>query len=149
MKWIAIAVLLVGTTAFASITLTTAYGVAGPASAVAPGGSAAYATATGKMYDWTANTACMTYSFGTVLKRASQDTGFTVLQGAPNLVLCLNLTSGYWITSGGYSVSSGTLAGAGLVNANTVYTGPLTALRNATDSFAASTFLPGAINDTW
>jgi hypothetical protein len=129
--------------------LTTAYSVTGPAGFSSS--SAPHATATSKTFDFLANNACITYSFGTATFSGGLDTGFTVLAGAPTVTLCLNLTSGAWsagITNGPL-LQSGTLTGASLTNAQTVYTGANTPLRDAADFFASTTFLPGTQPDLW
>lgn len=155
MKHLALVLSFIGalaTPAYASITLTTPYTLSGPAGTVAAG-TANSATATGKTFDWQANQACITYSFGTVTKTGSTDTSFAVLAGAPTITNCLNLTTGNWqaTTSGfpGGVIMTGTLTGGQLSSAITVYSGPLTPLRDAADFFASTTFLPGTQSDTW
>lgn len=135
--------------AHAHILLTTAYSVTGPAGFSSA--SAPHATATSKTFDFQANQACVIYSFGTATFSGGLDTGFTPLAGAPTVTLCLNLTSGAWqagITNGPL-LQSGTLTGASLTNAQAVYTGANTPLRDAADFFATSTFLPGTQPDLW
>jgi hypothetical protein len=142
-------VFLFASMAHAHILLTNAYGVTGPTGFALP--TAPNATATSKTFDYQSNSACITYSFGTATVAGGLDTGFTVLANAPTVTLCLNLSSGAWsagITNGPL-LTSGTLTGAQLTSAQTVYTGPQTALRDAADFFAMGTFLPGTQPDLW
>jgi len=135
--------------AHAHILLTNPYQVTGPTGISTT--AATSATATSKTFDFLANNACITYSFGTATVSGGLDTAFTVLPGAPTVTLCLNLTSGAWsagITNGPL-LQSGTLTGASLTNAQAVYTGANTPLRDAADFFATSTFLPGTQPDLW
>ena len=135
----------------ASCTLTTPY-----TSGVLGGGTANYATATSTSHDWQANTVSITYSLGTVTQSAGIDSAFVVLAGAPTMTNTLNLATGYWAATTPYSgvpIAQGTLTAPQLAAAITVYTGPLTALRDAADYFACTVgqgnFLPGAQNDLW
>lgn len=135
--------------AHAHILLTSPYQVTGPTGIAST--SALHATAISKTYSWATNTACITYAFGTATFSGGLDTGFTVLASAPTVTLCLNLTSGAWsagITDGPL-LQSGTLTGVQLTNAQSTYTGPTTALRDAADYFAMGTFLPGTQPDLW
>ena len=137
--------------AHASILLTTPYSLGGPSNAIPNPGTALSATVTGKQANYLTNQYCLTYSFGTVAKTGSQDTGFTVLAGAPTIQSCLNTVTGSVIASrsDGQQIYSVVLTGVGLTNAIAVYTGPDVALRNAGDLFASTTFLPGTQPDTW
>lgn len=142
-------VLSFSSVAHAHILLTTAYDVTGPTGIAT--NSAPNATAVSNTYTWTNNTACITYAFGTATFSGGLDTGFTVLSSAPTVTMCLNLTSGAWsagITNGAL-LSSGTLTGGQLSSAQTTYIGPATALRDAADDFAMTTFLPGTQPDFW
>ena len=145
-----IAIATLSFSAHASIHLTTPYSVAGPTGTVTTG-TAASATATSKTFDFQANLACMVYSFGTVTVSGGIDQTFTPLAGAPTVTLCLNLTSGAWTAgvTNGPLLQSGTITGTGLTNAQAVYTGANTPLRDAADYFASTTFLPGTQPDLW
>jgi hypothetical protein len=149
---VAAALVLCALGAHASILLTTPYALTGPTGGATPNaGSAPNATATSKTYDWQANVACVTYSYGTVTVNGTQDTGFTVLPGAPTILSCLNLSTGVIqvsLTNGPIFFTT-TLTGAQLTSAINVYTGPLTALRDAADLYASKNFLPGTQPDTW
>jgi hypothetical protein len=135
--------------AHAHILLTTPYDITGPSGFATA--SAPHATAISKTFDFQANNACIVYGFGTATVAGGLDTSFTVLASAPTVTLCLNLTSGAWqagITNGPL-LQSGTLSGVGLTNAQTVYTGANTQLRDAADFFATTTFLPGTQPNLW
>jgi hypothetical protein len=133
----------------AHILLTTPYDVTGPSGFATA--SAPHATAISKNFDFQGNNACIVYGFGTATFSGGLDTGFTLLSSAPTVMLCHNLTSGAWqagITNGPL-LQSGTLTGVSLTNAQAVYTGANTPLRDAADFFATSTFLPGTQPDLW
>ena len=155
MRFIVLALaLLCSIPAHAHILLTTAYGVTGPVGIASS--SALHATAVSNTYTWGTNTACVTYAIGTATFTGSQDTAFVASSTAPTVQFCLNLTSGAWTASLSQIVpgvnltnSSGTMTGATLTTANSIYTGPVTALRNAADLFAAQNFLPGTQPATW
>ena len=143
-------VLLATLSAQASVRLTTAYSVTGPNGFATA--SALNATATGNAFNWQTNTACITYSFGSVTVSGGIDQTFTPLAGAPTIQNCLNLNNGQWIAINGGNgnvLMSGTLTGSQLTAAIAVYTGPLTALRDNADYFASVTFLPGTQPDLW
>lgn len=148
MKRLIFAVLALTMAAHASILLTTPYSVGGAGTSTQ---TATNATMTGKSANYLSNTYCVTYSVGTVTKTGSQDTGFTPMAGAPSVTNCINIVTGVMIAnrSDGVQVLNTVLSGVGLTNAIAVYTGPDTALRNAADGYAASTFLPGTQPDTW
>lgn len=149
MKMFVLFLLALPLTAHAHILLTNPYQVTGPTGIAST--QALHVTATSKTFDFQANEACVTYSFGTATFSGGLDIGFTSLAGAPTVTLCLNLTSGAWqagITNGP-TLQSGTLTGASLTNAQTVYVGANTQLRDAADYFASTTFLPGTQPDLW
>ena len=131
------------------ILLTTPYAVTGPtglAIAISP-----HATAISSTYTWGNNTAAITFAFGTATFSGGLNTGFTASDSAPTVTLTLNLTTGVWqagVTNGPL-LSTGTLTGKQLSTATTVYTGPATALRDAADYFASTSFLPGTQPDLW
>jgi hypothetical protein len=145
--------LLAATVAHGSILLTTPYSVTGPLGVAL--GTATNATATSKTFNWQTNTACLTYSFGTVTASAGIDQSFTVLAGSPTVTNCLNLTSGTWVATlnapgaAPTAIMSGVLSSVQLPYAIATYTGPLTPLRDAADYFAMGTFLPGTQPDLW
>lgn len=131
------------------ILLTNPYGITGP-SGISQA-SAPHATATSKNFDWQANEASITFSFGTAISSGGINTSFTVLANAPTVTLNLNLTTGAWqagITNGPL-LQNGTLTGSQLTSAQATYTGPNTPLRDAADFFAMGTFLPGTQPDLW
>ena len=148
MKRLALIVLALTMAAHASILLTTPYSVGGAGTSTQ---TATNATMTAKSANYLSNTYCVTYSVGTVTKTGSQDTGFTPMAGAPSVTNCINTVTGVMIAnrSDGVQVLNIVLSGVGLTNAIAVYTGPDTALRNAADAYAATTFLPGTQPDTW
>jgi hypothetical protein len=151
-KFLLLAVLMCATMAHAHILLTTPYSITGPTGIAIS--SVPAATATSKTYDWVANIACISYSFGTVTSSSGIDSAFVVTPGAPVVMNCLNLGNGSWVatsnTGQGITIlNSGILTGASLTGAITVYTGPLTALRDAADYFAMGTFLPGTQPALW
>jgi hypothetical protein len=143
--------LLFAIPAHAHILLTTAYDVTGPTGFATS--SAPNATAISTSFTWssTGNVACITYAFGTATFSGGLDTGFTVQASAPTVTNCLNLTTGAWAAgiTNGPLLQSGTLTGANLTAAIATYTGPATALRDAADFFASTTFLPGTQPDLW
>jgi hypothetical protein len=148
-KKLALLILLLPMAANASVRLTTPYSVTGPTGFATA--TALNATATSNVFNWQSNTACITYSFGAVTAAGGIDQTFTPLPGAPTVTNCLNLTTGVWIAfiDQGPVLATGTLAGSQLTAAITVYTGPLTVLRDNADYFASVTFLPGTQPDLW
>jgi hypothetical protein len=131
------------------ILLTTSYSVTGPTGLNLA--SSPHATAMSSTYTWANNTAAITFAFGTATVSGSLNTGFTISSSAPMVTLTLNLTTGVWqagITNGPF-LSNGTLTGSQLTSAISVYTGPATALRDAADYFASTTFLPGTQPALW
>lgn len=145
----ALVLLLLSKAALASVLLTSPFNPGYTVNGVSI--SATNATATSDSFDWLMNTACVVYEYGTVTVSGQVDQTFTPLSGAPLVTNCLNLTTGAWnaYTSQGTNLASGTLTGAQLASAISTYTGPLTALRDAADYFASTTFLPGSQPDKW
>ena len=151
-KWIAALFLLLSAQVQAHILLTTPVpNATAPATATA---TAPHATVISNSltYSTTGNVACVIYGFGTATFVSTTDTGFTQLANTPTVNLCLNLSNGVWSavqSNGGPTMAGGTLTGASLTNANTVYSGPSAALRDAADLWASQTFLPGTQPATW
>jgi hypothetical protein len=98
-----------------------------------------------------ANSVSITYSFGTATSSAGINTAFAVAANTPTITNTLFLSNGNWtaVLNGSGTIGRGTLTGPNLAGAITVYSGPLTALRDAADYFAMGTFLLGTQPDLW
>ena len=133
----------------ATILLTTPYSVTGPTGIAQS--TALYATAISHSYDFQGNNACFIFAFGTTTATGGIDQSFTVLQGAPAVNFCMNLSTGSWtaITSNGVTISTGQITGTQLTSAQTYLRGNATVLRDAADYFASTLFLPGTQPNKW